>query len=57
MKNNKKPHGKDSLLIQPLPPTRVKCGNVEEDDISNMRNIILMADKQIRGKYEWVRAQ
>lgn len=52
MLNNKKPHGKDSLLVQSLPPARVKCGNAEENAINNMRDIILMADKRSRGKYE-----
>jgi hypothetical protein len=44
MLDNKKPHGKDSLLIQPLPSAQVECGNAEENDINTMKDIILLAD-------------
>ena len=29
----------------------------EKNDINKMRDIILVADKQARGKYKWVRVQ
>ena len=57
MLNNKKPHGRDSLLIQLLSSSQAECGNAEANDINKMRDIILMADKQVRGKYKWVRVQ